>query len=112
MGYEDNHGRADQAHGLPALLSFDDTFQAAYMEWIIKDETGGFETDFVLCEIAPVLILIPSESHDRSGIITCTKKYVQFESEMPHLVAAQGRKYWLRLRAQCCDRCAWRIANL
>ena len=92
MGHEDNHDRADQTHGLPALLSFDDTFQAADMEWILKDEPGGFETDLVLCEIAPVLVLIPGESHDRSGIITCTKKYVQCESEMPHLVAAERRK--------------------
>jgi hypothetical protein len=92
MGYEDNHGRADQAHGLPTLLSFDDTFQAADMEWIFKDEPGSFETDLVLSEIAPVLILIPGESHDRRCIIACTKKYVQCESEMPRLVAARRRK--------------------
>ena len=82
MGHEDNHERADQAHGLPALLSFDGTFQAADMEWIFKNEPGRFETDPVLCEIAPVLILIPGESHDCSGIITCTKKYVQSQSGM------------------------------
>ena len=79
MGYEDNHGRADQAHGLPALLPLDITVQAAHMEWILKNEPGGLEADFVLCEIAPVLVLIPGKSHDRSGIITCTKKYVQFD---------------------------------
>jgi len=82
MGHEDNHDRTDQTHGLPALLPFDDTLQAADVEWIFKDEPGGLETDSVLCEIAPVLVLIPCESHDRSGIITCTKQYVQFQSGM------------------------------
>ena len=46
------------------------------MKWIFKDEPGRFETDLVLCEIAPVLIFIPGESHERRGIIACTKKYV------------------------------------
>jgi len=77
VGHEDNHDGSDQTHCLPALLSFDITVQAADMEWILKNEPGGLEADFVLCEIAPVLVLIPGESHDRSGIITCTKKYVQ-----------------------------------
>jgi len=72
MGHKDNHDRADQTHGLPALLSFNDTFQAADMEWIFKDKPGSFETDLLLCEIAPVLIFIPGESHERGGIIACT----------------------------------------
>jgi hypothetical protein len=65
MGYEDDNDGANQADGLPALLSIDDAVHAAEGERIFKDKPGRFETDLVFCEIPAVLLLIPDESHNR-----------------------------------------------
>ena len=74
MGYQDDNDRTNLTHGLPSFLSVDCAFEAADGEWVFKNKLGSLETDLVLDEIAPILLLISDESHIRNYIIVCTIK--------------------------------------
>jgi hypothetical protein len=83
IGDEDYRDSADQTHCLPALFSIDDSIQEAEGEGIVKDKFGGFKTYLVLCDIAPVLVLVPCVSHVLSDVIVCTFMYVQIKYREP-----------------------------
>ena len=64
MGYQQYSAR-NHSNRLPSFLPFNNAILDAAHLRIIENQTGGFEAELVLCEIATVLVIIPFEAHQQ-----------------------------------------------
>ena len=75
MGHQQNNHAAHQAQGLPAPLTLDDPVLNADRAGVFKDECCRFKTNPVLCSIAPTLVFVSLEAHERLQVL-----YIQISS--------------------------------
>ncbi len=69
MDHQENGARRDGSNGDPAvLLVFSCMVRLRNGEGIVKNESGGFKTNIVLAEIAPVFVFVPNEAHGQSAL--------------------------------------------
>lgn len=66
MSHNHDGDAANLVHGLSALLTVYNSFQNAYVQWIVEDFLCEIETNLMFSLVGGVLSFVPLELHDRA----------------------------------------------